>query len=200
MTTPAIFLDRDGVLIENRPNYVRSWGDVELFPQAVEAVAAVSHWPYKIIIVTNQSAIGRGLVSLETVEAINQRLVELVAAANGRIDAVFTCPHAPQENCACRKPRPGLLLQAAAQHDLDLSQSIMIGDALTDLLAGRRAGVKLSALVRTGRGNEQLQLPEARPLQPIPTFADLSAALQAVGQMDIIGNKNKPQINADFAD
>ena len=186
MMTPAIFLDRDGVLIENRANYVRSWGDVELFPQAIEAVAAVSHWPHKIIIVTNQSAIGRGLVSLETVEAINQRLVELVAAANGRIDAVFICPHAPQENCACRKPRPGLLLQAAAQHDLDLSQSIMIGDALTDLLAGRRAGVKLSALVRTGRGNEQLQLPEAWPLQPIPTFADLSAALQAVGQTGMV--------------
>ena len=178
---PAIFLDRDGVLIENQPNYVRSWADVILFPEAMAAVAAASRLlPHKIIIVTNQSAVGQGLVSLSTVEAINQQLVQLITAANGRIDAVFTCPHLPADRCLCRKPQPGMLLQAATQFDLDLSQSIMIGDALTDVVAGRQAGVAVSALVRTGRGVEQLQLPEARRLQPLPVFDHLSAALQSI--------------------
>jgi D-glycero-D-manno-heptose 1,7-bisphosphate phosphatase len=106
--------------------------------------------------------------------------VELITAANGRVDAVFTCPHLPADRCPCRKPQPGMLLQAAAQFDLDLSQSIMIGDALTDVVAGRQAGVAVSALVRTGRGVEQLQLPEAQLLQPLPVFDHLGAALQAV--------------------
>jgi D-glycero-D-manno-heptose 1,7-bisphosphate phosphatase len=178
--TPAIFLDRDGVLIENQANYVRSWEDVILFPQAIAAVAAVSQLPYKIVIVTNQSAVGQGLISLATAEAINRRLVNIIVEANGRVDAVFVCPHAPDAGCPCRKPEPGMLLEAAAQLRLDLSRSIMIGDALTDVAAGRRAGVAASALTLTGRGAFQAQLPEAEALRPFPVFADLSAALRGL--------------------
>jgi D-glycero-D-manno-heptose 1,7-bisphosphate phosphatase len=149
---PAIFLDRDGVIIENRADYVRSWSDVLIFPEALAALAKISRWPYKIVIVTNQSAVGRGLISLSAAQAINNRLENEIARCGGRIDAVFMCPHAPDDSCDCRKPRPGLLLQAQRALSLDLSRSLMIGDALTDIWAAQAASVGRTALVRTGRG------------------------------------------------
>ena len=175
--TPAIFLDRDGVIIKNRPDYVRSWADVTTYPQALSVLARVSELPYKIVIVTNQSVVGRGGISLEAAEAINERLVADIAGAGGRVDGVFMCPHAPQDRCGCRKPRPGLLLQAAQTLAIDLSSSWMIGDALTDVMAGRAAGVACSALVLTGRGQSQMELPEATSMGPFPVYDDLTAAL-----------------------
>ncbi|MEN4098361.1 MAG: HAD-IIIA family hydrolase, partial [Anaerolineaceae bacterium] len=118
---PALFLDRDGVIIENRHDYVRSWADVDIYPQALNALAMIHHIPYKIIIVTNQSAVGRGMVNSAEVNHINNRLVEQITRAGGRIDGVYTCPHLPQDNCTCRKPKPGLIYQAAADLSLDLA-------------------------------------------------------------------------------
>lgn len=176
----AIFLDRDGVIIENRSDYVRSWSDVEIFPQALEALAGVRSKPFKVILVTNQSVVGRGLARLRTILEINDRLSELVASTGGRVDAVFICPHAPQAGCRCRKPRPGLLLQAASAFSLDLGRSILIGDALSDLIAGRSAGIKKLALVKTGRGLSQSGLPEAARAGPFLTFDTLSDALRSL--------------------
>jgi D-glycero-D-manno-heptose 1,7-bisphosphate phosphatase len=174
---PAIFLDRDGVIIENIPYYVRSWDDVLIYPQALQALATLSKHPYKIIIVTNQSAVGRGLVTLETVDAINKRLIREIEQHGGRVDAVFTCPHAPQEECACRKPKPGLIYQAQEHLAIDLSKSILIGDALSDLAAGKAAGVGKTILVLTGRGAAQLYMPEAETLKPYPVYLDLKTAI-----------------------
>jgi D-glycero-D-manno-heptose 1,7-bisphosphate phosphatase len=181
---PALFLDRDGVIIENRANYVRSWDDVKFFPQALEALAFIRESPYKIIVVTNQSAVGRGIIPLSTANVINERLVKVIEAANGRIDAVFMCPHAPDEACSCRKPKPGLLLQAAEQFSIDLSRSIMIGDALSDLKAGQMAGVDQVALLRTGRGATQANLPEAACFQPLRVYDTLATALTALVPQD----------------
>ena len=155
---PAIFLDRDGVIIENRPNYVRSWDDVFIYPQVLDVLARLSLSDYRIVIVTNQSVVGRGLISLEQAEKINQQLVKVIEKAGGRIDGVFMCPHHPDEGCVCRKPKPGLLLKAAKSLSLDLSTSILIGDALSDLEAGKAAGVSKLVLVRTGRGATQSSL------------------------------------------
>lgn len=177
---PAIFLDRDGVVIENRPNYVRTWADVAVYPQAVAALARLRGAPHAIIIVTNQSAIGRKLVTLTEAENINARLVETLYQAGARIDAVYMCPHAPEAACACRKPQPGLLLQAAHDLNLNLAASLLIGDALTDLAAGHNAGLTQLALVRTGRGANQLQEPAARAWRQTPVFADLAHALQQI--------------------
>lgn len=177
---PAIFLDRDGVIVENRANYIRSWADVAIFEPAVAALARIRHVPYKIIIVTNQSAVGRGIISLETAWAINDRLVQEIERGNGRVDATYICPHAPADNCDCRKPQPGLLLQAAAEHQIDLSQSIMIGDALTDLAAGRAAQVAQTILLRTGRGSVQAQLPQAAQFQPLCIHNTLADALNSI--------------------
>ncbi len=174
---PALFLDRDGVFIENRANYVRCWDDVAFFPQALAALARIRNVPYKIIVVTNQSAVGRGIMSLETAVTLNNRILDVVRVENGRIDATYLCPAPPGTNDPCRKPRPGMLHQAAREHNLDLSQSYMIGDALTDLQAGQAVGVKQAILLLTGRGTAQVQLPRAAELPPFATFPTLADAL-----------------------
>ena len=174
---PALFLDRDGVIVENRPNYIHSWADIFIFPQALEALVKVRIAPYKIVIATNQSAIGRGLISFSEAEAINQRLVAEIEAAGGRIDAVFMCPHTPEENCSCRKPLPGLLFQAAESLSIDLKNSILIGDALSDIIAGQAAGVQKNVLVRTGRGAIQANLANTVSVEPFLIYDTLAQAL-----------------------
>ncbi len=177
---PAIFLDRDGVIIENRPNYVRSWEDVAIFPQAVSTLARIRPLPYKVIIVTNQSAVGRGILSNQDAEAISQRLIALLERAGCRIDGLFMCPHAPEAQCACRKPQPGLILQAAEALSVDLSRSWMIGDAWSDLLAGYNAGIHQNILVRTGRGQEQSLLPKPPGLESAFIVDTLTQAVESL--------------------
>lgn len=177
---PALFLDRDGVIIENRASYVQSWADVRFYPGALEALRRTKSSPYKIVIVTNQSAVGRGIISLETADEINRRLVKTIEEHGGRVDGLFMCPHAPSDGCACRKPAPGLLLQAAQALSLDLGQSILIGDALSDLQAGQAAGIRQIVLVRTGRGSEQERLVVPGTLKPFLTFDTLEQALAAL--------------------
>lgn len=175
---PAIFMDRDGVIIENRENYVRNWADVEVYPQAFHALMSASHSAYKIVIITNQAGVGKGIIPLETATEINQRLVEAIEKAGGRVDGLYMCPHTPQDQCECRKPRPGMILQAARDLSLDLSRSWMIGDALSDLQAGKAAGVEHIAMVRTGRGTQQAQLPESANLGPFHLYTDLTEVIQ----------------------
>lgn len=176
----AIFLDRDGVIIANRPNYVRTWNEVEFFPRAVTALARIRSLPHAVVIVTNQSGIGRGLIPADVAAEINARLVAHIETAGGRIDGVFMCPHTPWANCNCRKPRPGLIYQAAEALNLDLSASLFIGDALTDLEAGEAAGLPRNILVRTGRGAKQEQAQKNRGLAPFPVFDDLLVAVETL--------------------
>lgn len=186
---PALFLDRDGVINENRADYVRRWEDVVFIPQALIGLQAVSHLPVKIVIITNQSAVGQGLLTLTEAERLNEKIVATVRQQGGRIDAVFMCPHTPQQACTCRKPLPGLLQQAAQALTLDLSISIMVGDALSDIQAGRAAGVQSTALVLTGRGQQQVQLPAAAALHPFPIFPTLAEALYELTRTILPTNK-----------
>lgn len=176
---PAIFLDRDGVLIENRDKYVLSWADVVILPGALEALAKASRSPYKIVIITNQSAVGRGVISLSTAEEINRQLLKKIHEAGGRVDGVFMCPHRPEDSCNCRKPQPGLLFQAAQALSLDLNRSILIGDALSDITAGKTAGIARTLLVQTGRGMSQVRKAEAGHLKPFLVYETLADALAA---------------------
>jgi D-glycero-D-manno-heptose 1,7-bisphosphate phosphatase len=181
---PALFLDRDGVIIENREQYVRSLSDVVFYPTALLALAKIRPSPFKIILVTNQAVVGRGIISVETADGINLAVQKTVREAGGRIDAVFMCPHTPADGCACRKPRPGLLLQAAESLSLDLPRSILIGDALDDLSAGHAAGVSDLILLRTGRGLAQLKQPAAARLSfPFRVFDSLLDAIQNLPQL-----------------
>ena len=177
---PAIFLDRDGVVIENCPDYVRSWDDVKIFPAAIEILSRMAAYPFRFVFVTNQSVVGRGIIPIETAEAINQRLVLELKKLGCRIDGVYMCPHAPEDRCSCRKPRPGLLLKAAKKLNIDLKNSLMIGDAWTDLQAGQSAGVARLALVLTGRGRQQLKLTRPPALSNVPIYDDLTSSLEGL--------------------
>ena len=177
---PAIFLDRDGVLIENRSDYVRDWSQVKIIPEAIHALSLATARHYKIVIVTNQSAVGRGFILQAHAEEINRRLVNLIHLHGGQVEGVYMCPHKPDNDCFCRKPRPGLLLQAARELALDLQRSWMIGDAWSDLQAGQRAGVRHTVLVRTGRGHEQLLQPCPEELVGHLIFDNLPMAFDAI--------------------
>lgn len=180
---PAIFLDRDGVLIENRSDYVRDWSQVKIIPEAIHALSLTPLKNYKIVIVTNQSAVGRGLLLPTHANKINRRLVNLIRQHGGKMDGVYMCVHKPDDDCFCRKPRPGLLLQAAKELSLDLQRSWMIGDAWSDVQAGQRAGVQHTILLRTGRGTEQLLLPRPEELSEYLIFNNLPTALDAIFAM-----------------
>jgi histidinol-phosphate phosphatase family protein len=147
----AVFLDRDGVINENRPDYVRAWDQLALLPGSLDALRALAATPWRVVVVSNQSGVGRGVIARETVEDIHRRLQATVAAAGGRLDALYVCPHRPDEDCACRKPRPGLLRRAAEELGLSLRRSYFVGDHRTDLQAAWAAGAQ-ALLVRTGLG------------------------------------------------
>jgi D-glycero-D-manno-heptose 1,7-bisphosphate phosphatase len=181
---PSIFLDRDGVLIENRSDYVRDWSEVEIIPEAVRALSLAPIKKYRVVIVTNQSAVGRGLILLKTAQEINQRLISLIHNHGGQIDGVYMCPHKPEDGCSCRKPLPGLLLQAAKDLSLDLQRSWMIGDAWSDVQAGKAAGVRGTILLRTGRGTEQLLQARLEKMTGNLVFDNLPLALEAIFSID----------------
>src|SRR5215510_11003055 len=177
---PAIFLDRDGVLIENRSDYIRDWSQVKIFPEAIQVLSLSAAKNYKIVIITNQSAVGRGLITPETAKDINNRLVDLIHQKGGQVDGVYMCPHKPDDVCDCRKPKPGLFFQAAKELSLDLQRSWMIGDAWSDMQAGQAAGVQRTILVRTGRGAEQLLKPHPDNISGYLVFDDLPQAMDAI--------------------
>lgn len=181
---PSIFLDRDGVLIENRSDYVRDWSQVKIIPEAVRALSLAPIKKYKVVIVTNQSAVGRGFILLKTAQEINQRLTNLIREQGGQIDSVYMCPHAPEDGCSCRKPLPGLLLQAAEDLSLDLQRSWMIGDAWSDVQAGEAAGLRGTILLKTGRGTEQLLQSRLEKVTDNHVFDNLPLAFEAIFSID----------------
>jgi D-glycero-D-manno-heptose 1,7-bisphosphate phosphatase len=177
--TAAVFLDRDGVINENRDDYVKGWEEVRLLPGALEALARLAASPFRIVLISNQSPIGRGILTVGQVEAINRRLVEEIEARGGRIDGVYYCPHHPDDGCECRKPRPGLLLRAARELGLELERSYLVGDALSDVEGAIAAGCR-PILVLTGLGQEQRLLLEQRGYDHVAVVRDLAEAVGLV--------------------
>ncbi|HXG60690.1 MAG TPA: HAD family hydrolase [Planctomycetota bacterium] len=155
----AVFLDRDGTLVEER-GYVTTPEDLVLLPGAAAAVRALREAGWKVFVVSNQAAVARGLITEDELAAIHLRLAALLAAEGARLDGLYVCPHHPEGTieayaleCGCRKPRPGLLEQAAREHDLDLARCVTVGDSPRDLEAGKAAGTR-TVLVRTGHGRQ----------------------------------------------
>lgn len=181
---PSIFLDRDGVLIENRSDYVRDWSQVEIIPEAIRALSLPAVKKYKVVVVTNQSGVGRGLIELEIAQDINQRLINFIRDHGGQIDGIYMCPHKPEDGCSCRKPLPGLLLQAAEDMSLDLRRSWMIGDAWSDIQAGEAAGMRGTILLKTGRGPDQLLQNRQEKLPDTLVLDNLPLAFEAIFSID----------------
>ena len=156
-----VVLDRDGTLIHQK-DYLSSPDQVELTPRAAEALVYLQKMGLGVVMVTNQSGIGRGFFDIARVEEIHARMLDLLAQESANVDAIYVCPHIPDENCACRKPQPGLLLRAAAEFGFVPAETFMIGDKECDIEAGRRCGAT-TFLVRTGYGRQHLMNGWAKP-------------------------------------
>jgi D-glycero-D-manno-heptose 1,7-bisphosphate phosphatase len=149
----AVFLDRDGTLIEER-EYLSRPDQVVLYPGAAQALRRLRESGFRVILVTNQSGVGRGYFTMEDVARVNSRLEELLSQGGASVDKIFVAPEAPEQPSRARKPSPQFLFDARDEFGLDLAQSYMIGDKLIDLQCGWNAGVKQSILVRTGYGRK----------------------------------------------
>jgi len=145
----AAFLDRDGVIIRKAKegDYITRWDEVHLLPGVIEGMLKLHHFGFRVIVVTNQRCVGKGLISIPELEGLHRRLTETLAQQGGIIDAIYYCPHEKTNPpCLCRKPAAGMLLDAAKDHRIDLAASWMIGDSVTDVEAGRAAGCRTSLL------------------------------------------------------
>jgi len=149
-TTKIVVLGRDGVLNEFREGHVTAPGEWVPVPGVLEAVARINHAGWHVVVATNQSGIGRGMIDMSAINAVHARMHQLLQAQGGRIDAVFFCPHTPEDGCDCRKPRPGLLLDIARRYGVEMGTVPMVGDTLRDLQAAAAAGAE-PHLVLSGR-------------------------------------------------
>ncbi len=177
----TIFLDRDGVINENRADYVKSWEEFRFLPGAREAIARLTRAGHRIVVCSNQAGIARGIIARETVEEIHSRMVTAIAEMGGVIEKVYYCPHAKDAGCLCRKPRPGQLLRARDELGIDLNDAIFIGDSMTDVRAGLAAGVH-TILVLTGLGLQQFREHHHEADGPFRIFMNLKDATESILQ------------------
>jgi len=171
MLNRAVFLDRDGTINEDVVHLDHE-GDLELIEGAAAGIALLNEAGFKVVIVTNQSVVARGRITELQLQQIHLTLSEMLSASGARFDAIYYCPHHPAAgigeylvNCDCRKPKPGMLLQASRELDIDLQRSFIVGDKLSDLAAGRAAGCR-DVLVRTGYGAQNETMLDGRAPYP----------------------------------
>jgi D-glycero-D-manno-heptose 1,7-bisphosphate phosphatase len=146
----AIFLDRDGTLILDPPDLrVDSVLDIHVFPETLKAFKLLTTLDYGVIEITNQAGIGEGRITQAEFAQLNDKVLDVLESTGMKVLKTYMCPHLPEDNCACRKPQPTMILQAAKDYDIDLAQSWMIGDRESDIMAGVNAGTK-TILVQTG--------------------------------------------------
>ncbi|MEE8400400.1 MAG: D-glycero-beta-D-manno-heptose 1,7-bisphosphate 7-phosphatase [Desulfobacterales bacterium] len=176
MLKKVVFRDRDGVINRDSSQYVKCWSEFEFLPGSKAAIRSLTINGYTIFIITNQSIINRKMVPLTTLEDIHTRMMAAVDAAGGKIEHIFFCPHTPEENCACRKPRPGLIHQAQESYDIDLSTATMVGDNAKDIGCARNSGCESAILVRTGAGLEAEKALQDNKQLPDHVATDLAAA------------------------
>lgn len=171
---PAVFLDRDGTVNEEVA-YLRNPDQLVLLPGAAEAIETLRQAGLPVVIITNQSGVARGLISAENLPRIRMRLYELLAGAGTAVDGYYVCPHHPEQHCACRKPAPGLVLQAARELGLVPERSWVVGDKACDVQLGHAVGA-VPLLVLTGYGRVQLAAWPEGGARPCAVCADLRAA------------------------
>jgi len=169
-----VILDRDGVINYDSDQFVKSPDEWKPIPGSLEAISRLNQADYRVVVVTNQSGIGRGLFEMDTFNAINEKMHRALAQVGGRIDAIFFCPHTNTDGCDCRKPKPGMFREVGIRFNVDLVDVPAIGDALRDLQATVAVGAR-PILVLTGKGKKTAVDPDLPP--GVPVFADLAAAV-----------------------
>ena len=182
-----VILDRDGVINQDSANFIKNPNEWIALPGSLEAIALLNQSGFRVVIATNQSGIARGLFDMATLNAIHDKMHRALAQLGGRIDAMFYCPHAADDNCTCRKPKTGMIEDIARRFSVNLSEVYAVGDSLRDLQAFHDAGCK-PILVRSGKGEETLaqgQLPNQQLPKGTLIFADLNEAVQHIISDDL---------------
>ena len=175
MQTRLVILDRDGTINADSDEYVKSAEEWVPLPGALDAIARLNHAGWHVVVASNQSGLGRGLFDVAALNAMHAKMHKLLSAAGGRIDAVFYCPHSPEDTCNCRKPSPGLFEQIGERYGMDLKGVHTVGDTLRDLQAGTAVGCQ-PHLVCTGKSEKLRGQPLPSDFPPGTTVhEDLSA-------------------------
>jgi D-glycero-D-manno-heptose 1,7-bisphosphate phosphatase len=172
-----VILDRDGVINEDSDDFIKSPDEFIPLPGSLEAIARLKQAGYLVAVATNQSGISRGYLDLDTLNAMHDKLKNLLNELGASVDGIFYCPHGPDDGCECRKPKPGLYHQISQQFKMPLEGMPVIGDSLRDLEAARAVGAK-PILVRTGKGLRTLEA--GKGLEDVPVYENLSEAVDAI--------------------
>lgn len=172
-----IILDRDGVINQDSDNFIKSVDEFIPLPGSLEAIAQLCQAGYRVTIATNQSGVARGYYDIATLNAMHDKLRRLLGNLGAGVEMIAFCPHGPDDNCDCRKPKPGMYREIAKRFEIDLDGVPVIGDSLRDLQAAQAVGAR-PILVRTGKGERTLAKGEG--IEDIPVYDDLSAAVAAL--------------------
>jgi D-glycero-D-manno-heptose 1,7-bisphosphate phosphatase len=167
-----VILDRDGVINQDSDEYIKSPEEWVPIPGSLEAMARLHREGYRIVVATNQSGVGRGLYDMDTLGRIHAKMLDAVRAKGGEIDAIFFCPHQPEDHCGCRKPQPGLFHEIAERLKVNLTGVYAVGDSERDVIAARRVSAR-PVLVATGKGKRALK--KSKALADVAVFENFAA-------------------------
>lgn len=177
-----VILDRDGVINEDSAEFIKSPDEWNPIPGSLEAISRLNHAGYKVAVATNQSGLARGLFDVLTLNAIHHKMHQLLSKKGGHVDAIFYCPHGPDDGCSCRKPEPGLLKEIEKRYGSNLTDVPVMGDSMRDLDAAIAVDA-IPILIRTGKGiNTEKALPAGNA---IPVYDNLESAVEALLNEDI---------------
>jgi len=176
MTAPFVLLDRDGVINEDSDQYIKSPQEWRPVPGSLEAISLLNENNFKVVVISNQSGVARGLFDLATLEKIHAKMQQYAASKSAEIEAIYFCPHRPDDACSCRKPKPGLFKQFAQDYQLELKNIPYVGDSLKDIQAARAVAAR-PILVKTGKGMKTLN---DNPGLDIPVFENLYDAAKFI--------------------
>ena len=174
----VVFLDRDGTINYDSPDYIKNRSEFKFIPGSIEAIRLLGVNGFTTIVITNQAALARKLISRDELEHIHAMMEIAIISGGGKITDIFFCPHLPNDGCECRKPAPGMLLQAQRKYNIDLSSSIMAGDSAKDIECARNAGCGKAVLVKTGYNDDAEELLKAKQIKADYTAKNLYDAAQ----------------------
>ena len=158
----VVFLDRDGIISRDSPNHIKSWEEFHFLPNSKKGIKQLNNHKFHIILITNQSVIARGMVTKEELQNIHNKMKKEIEEYGGKIDKIYYCPHHPDDGCNCRKPKPGMILKAAEENNINTRKSYMIGDRMMDIEVGKAVGSK-TILIPSESGLKELRQSISKP-------------------------------------
>lgn len=179
MISKLVILDRDGVINHDSDEFIKNQEEWVPIDGSLEAIAELNHQGYNVVVATNQSGLARKLFDVETLAMIHEKMHSMLEKVGGQVDAVFYCPHGPDDGCDCRKPKPGMLLDIGQRYNISLRDTWFIGDSVRDIQAAISAGCN-PILVRTGKGEKAEKIIQSEARHKVPVYDDLAAAVDAI--------------------